>query len=56
MRHDNWEDPSGEIAPFHYGSHYSSAGIVLHYLIRLEPFTKFAKQLQAGLSLSSKQS
>ena len=24
------------------------AGIVLHYLIRLEPFTKFAKQLQGG--------
>jgi len=47
-RHDNWEDPEGIIVPFHYGSHYSSAGIVLHYLIRLEPFTKFAKQLQGG--------
>ena len=34
--------------PFHYGSHYSSAAIVLHYLIRLEPFTTLAIRLQVS--------
>ena len=33
---------------FLYGSHYSSPGIVLHYLIRQEPFTTMAIQLQSG--------
>lgn len=32
--------------PFHYGSHYSSAGIVLFYLVRLEPFTALNRSLQ----------
>jgi hypothetical protein len=32
--------------PFHYGSHYSSPGIALFYLIRLEPFTGLARYLQ----------
>ncbi|XP_035828113.1 lysosomal-trafficking regulator isoform X2 [Aplysia californica] len=26
--------------PFHYGSHYSNSGTVLHYLVRLPPFTR----------------
>ncbi|KAJ6245165.1 neurobeachin [Anaeramoeba flamelloides] len=34
----NWCDEI--IPPFHYGSHYSCAGIILHYLLRLEPFTR----------------
>eukprot|EP01083_Nonionella_stella_P207220 753016_1 len=34
--------------PFHYGSHYSSAGIVLHYLLRLEPFCTLAIHQQGG--------
>ena len=38
----------GQPPPFHYGSHYSSAAIVLHYLIRLEPFTTLAIRLQGG--------
>ncbi len=25
--------------PYHYGSHYSNSGIVLHFLVRLPPFT-----------------
>lgn len=25
--------------PFHYGSHYSNSGTVLHFLVRLPPFT-----------------
>ena len=33
---------------FLYGSHYTSPGIVLHYLIRQEPFTSMAIDLQSG--------
>ena len=33
---------------FLYGSHYSSPGVVLHYLIRQEPFTTMAISLQGG--------
>ena len=33
---------------FHYGTHYSSAGTVLFYLLRLEPFTTAAISLQDG--------
>ncbi|ETO29338.1 hypothetical protein RFI_07788, partial [Reticulomyxa filosa] len=47
-RFDTWEDPSGKIPPWHYGSHYSCAAIVLYFLIRLEPFTKIALELQDG--------
>ncbi|KAJ6337044.1 hypothetical protein OIU76_006833 [Salix suchowensis] len=35
-RYETWDDP--EVPKFHYGSHYSSAGIVLFYLLRLPPF------------------
>ena len=45
-RYDAFDDP--EIPKFHYGSHYSSAGIVLFYLLRLEPFTTLSHQLQGG--------
>lgn len=39
----------GENLPaFHYGSHYSNSGIIAHYLIRIEPFTKYAVKLQGG--------
>ncbi|KAH3744448.1 neurobeachin 2 [Pelomyxa schiedti] len=37
-----------DIPPFLYGSHYSSAGIVLFYLIRMEPFTSHFLKLQGG--------
>ncbi len=47
-RYEAWEDPSGHIPKFHYGTHYSSAAIVVYYLIRLEPFTRIHLQLQAG--------
>jgi hypothetical protein len=26
--------------PFHYGSHYSNSGTVLHFLVRMPPFTR----------------
>ncbi|CAG9310107.1 unnamed protein product [Blepharisma stoltei] len=31
--------------PFHYGTHYSNGGLVLHYLERIEPYTAQAKKL-----------
>jgi hypothetical protein len=34
--------------PFHFGSHYSVAGFVIWYMMRLEPFTSFHLQLQSG--------
>jgi hypothetical protein len=40
-------EDDGEDFPFFYGTHYSSASIVLWYLIRVEPFAAFARQLQA---------
>lgn len=39
------DDPS---RAFHYGSHYSTAGIVLYFLIRIEPFTFLHSVLQGG--------
>jgi len=33
---------------FLYGSHYSSMGAVLYYLVRLEPFSSLAMELQSG--------
>ena len=47
-RYDSYEDAGMGAKPFHYGSHYSSAGIVLHYLMRLEPFVQEHIQLQGG--------
>jgi Beige/BEACH domain/Neurobeachin beta propeller domain/Neurobeachin/BDCP, DUF4704 alpha solenoid region/Neurobeachin alpha solenoid region/PH domain associated with Beige/BEACH len=40
------DDPN--MPRFHYGTHYSSAGNVLYYLIRMEPFTTQAIVLQSG--------
>ncbi|KAH8045611.1 hypothetical protein JL720_16626 [Aureococcus anophagefferens] len=41
-------DPTGMVPKFMYGSHYSSAGIVLHFLVRCEPFARLAVELQGG--------
>jgi len=38
-RYETFEDPSGIIKPFLYGTHYSSAASIMFYLLRLEPFT-----------------
>ena len=43
-----YADPLSGIPPFHFGSHYSSPGSTLQYLIRLFPFTEGAKALQGG--------
>ncbi|XP_047961281.1 BEACH domain-containing protein B isoform X2 [Salvia hispanica] len=45
-RYHNFVDP--DIPSFYYGSHYSSMGIVLYYLLRLEPFTALHRSLQGG--------
>ncbi|CAD6338666.1 unnamed protein product [Miscanthus lutarioriparius] len=37
-----------DIPSFYYGSHYSSMGIVLHYMLRLEPFTALHLNFQGG--------
>ncbi|KAI9560727.1 putative neurobeachin-like protein 1-like isoform X3 [Daphnia sinensis] len=47
-KYDQFEDPSGIIAKFHYGTHYSNAAGVLHYLVRMEPFTSLHIELQSG--------
>ena len=45
-RYEFFDDP--EIPKFHYGSHYSSSGTVLYYLLRIDPFTTLAYELQGG--------
>ena len=45
-RYDSWIDD--EIPPFHFGTHYSTPGYVLWYLLRLEPFSTIAVHLQGG--------
>ncbi|VFQ86787.1 unnamed protein product [Cuscuta campestris] len=45
-RYRSFCDP--DIPSFYYGSHYSSMGIVLFYLLRLEPFTALHRNLQGG--------
>ncbi|XP_053326637.1 neurobeachin-like protein 1 isoform X2 [Spea bombifrons] len=47
-KYENFEDPMGTIDKFHYGTHYSNAAGVMHYLIRVEPFTTLHIQLQSG--------
>uniref|UniRef100_A0A8B9RHI3 Neurobeachin-like protein 2 n=1 Tax=Astyanax mexicanus TaxID=7994 RepID=A0A8B9RHI3_ASTMX len=47
-KYESFEDPTGTIDRFHYGTHYSNAAGVMHYLIRVEPFTFLHIQLQSG--------
>lgn len=47
-KYESFEDPAGTIDKFHYGTHYSNAAGVMHYLIRMEPFTSLHIQLQSG--------
>jgi hypothetical protein len=42
------EGVEGSAPPFFYGTHYSCAGYVLHYLIRLQPFASMNVALQGG--------
>ncbi len=36
------------LGPFHYGSHYSNSGVVLHFLVRVPPFTRMFLRFQDG--------
>ncbi|CAB1115756.1 unnamed protein product [Ectocarpus sp. CCAP 1310/34] len=46
-RYRSFDDP--DIPSFMYGSHYSTAvGVVLHYLVRLQPFAELHKEMQNG--------
>ncbi|XP_055486139.1 neurobeachin-like protein 2, partial [Leucoraja erinacea] len=45
---ESFEDPTGNIDKFHYGTHYSNAAGVMHYMIRTEPFTTLHIQLQSS--------
>ena len=46
-RFETFDDPN--IPPFMYGSHYStSAGVVIHFLLRLHPFSSLHRHLQSG--------
>ncbi|XP_076122113.1 neurobeachin-like protein 2 isoform X1 [Alosa pseudoharengus] len=47
-KYESFEDPTGAIDKFHYGTHYSNAAGVMHYMIRTEPFTGLHIQLQSG--------
>eukprot|EP00092_Neocalanus_flemingeri_P032520 GFUD01035369.1.p1 GENE.GFUD01035369.1~~GFUD01035369.1.p1 ORF type:complete len:2027 (+),score=668.98 GFUD01035369.1:647-6082(+) len=38
----------GLMGPYHYASHYSNTGIVLHFLVRLPPFTGEFVKFQDG--------
>jgi len=52
VRYEHFEDPTGTVKKFHYGTHYSNPAGVMHYLLRLEPFTSLHIQLQGGRSAS----
>lgn len=45
---EGFEDTVGGIPKFHYGTHYSNSAGVLHYLLRVEPFTSLHIELQSG--------
>lgn len=46
-RYKSFGDP--DIPPFMYGSHYSTmVGVVLHFLIRLHPFSDLHQSIQSG--------
>ncbi|AIO01581.1 hypothetical protein LPMP_332900 [Leishmania panamensis] len=38
----------GEAHPFHHGTHYSTSGGVLYFLVRAQPFTTYARLFQGG--------
>jgi len=42
------EEEKSKIHCFMYGTHYSSIGIILYYLLRMEPFTTYNLKFQGG--------
>ncbi|VEL31381.1 unnamed protein product [Protopolystoma xenopodis] len=51
QRYAEWEDETQ--APFHYGTHYSTAAFVLNYLVRMEPYTTLFLNLQVNRKTAS---
>jgi hypothetical protein len=47
-RYNSFDEDTPESMKFMYGSHYSSAGVVIYFMIRQEPFTSLAVNLQGG--------
>ncbi len=41
-------EDANTLTPFHFGTHYSVAGFVIWYLMRMEPYTSLHVQLQDG--------
>ncbi|KAG5469913.1 hypothetical protein CUR178_02055 [Leishmania enriettii] len=39
---------TGKSYPFHHGTHYSTSGGVLYFLLRAQPFTTYARIFQGG--------
>nr|XP_058950691.1 neurobeachin-like [Pocillopora verrucosa] len=46
-RYASW-DENDDIPPFHYGTHYSTSGFTLAWMIRVEPFATQFLNLQGG--------
>lgn len=44
--HRKLTDPENATPPYHYSSHYSNSGTVLHFLVRLPPFTSMFLKYQ----------
>jgi hypothetical protein len=42
------EDDGVNKRAYHYGTHYSCSAVVIHYLVRLQPFSSHSIALQAG--------
>ncbi|KAJ8020057.1 Neurobeachin-like protein 1 [Holothuria leucospilota] len=47
-KYESFEDPSGATPKFHYGTHYSNPAGVMHYMVRMEPFTTLHIMLQCN--------
>ena len=45
-KYEKWESDS--VPPFHYGTHYSTPGFVLNWMVRCEPFTSMFLNFQGG--------
>ena len=45
-KYEKWE--SDTVPPFHYGTHYSTTGFVLNWMVRCEPFTSIFLNFQGG--------
>jgi hypothetical protein len=47
MNYDAAHSPMDSPA-FHYGTHYSCSAYIVNFLIRMEPFSQLARELQVG--------